>query len=982
MPLYTSGPHYSESKPGLAAYSVRGCISDRQCTLCFVVMDNDMQRKRIEQNYASLFSTVMDYACEKFKKWDSIPLYICYLQPTEANDAELNVSPSGIAEDEMEKVAQRVLADTAVKRNETLDGEPYIVTYYDKTAETGFYDTTLGKAGWSFNIPVSVKAPEDLKLIPRLMEELDQFSSDMYLTEIISFIEREDPEEAFHSFSHYALLTEPFEAFNVTEALETALSVTNFLISRGFYDYADWAANWAASLAAKHGKYEAALDALRLSGIANEGLFRINELKAAYEKAAGLLDNRTDPKKAARLYMSYGISLLVLAFCMDVDGPDPVALGSLEQDILSPAQAHLEKALSIFNGIDSLPDKFPLRSIELELIRIDDLRGNHQRALAGLENLMREDETVKNEPRLSVTALVYAAAAARHLYKADPAWEEQYFTYLQKLAEIVPYISSSMPDKACYICIWTGDELSGLGNPQAAVDYYSVAYDIQQASRQNEIRSADPGTRYGGILAIDISGRIQNSLLGQQDSHGHSEPAAQAFAACESEKCNFFRRALIFRDSSTEHKLTGYLKNKYQSLRSALSTASIDQRLLMSDYRWFLKWDAAAGERARLESFDKLFNEPLSPARLQKLLSNEKTGTALVSFYVTDRETLVYIVKGPSAAVTAFRLGVDSSKLKNISQSLHTGIYGNEYYQKLTFSSPEKSDKFFQPLFALSDDFLPLIQELSGADVIYLCPHGLWHSVPIHMLLLPALWREGKVPAVVYTPSIHLLELLQARYSGKHVFEYRNYGLTTVPTDDNPETPFQYAHNAIYDIFKASGATVTDCFGREATADETMKTMNRASLYHIIAHGSFLEGKNAMNSGLLLSEASGLPRRNQAPNVTGTMLMLNGTAASHITLQACSLGKRSDQGNEFWGFTRAAVSAGANSVIAPLWDIDIRSSTRFLELFYNNWLVCGQPKWKAWANAQFSMFSEPTEPAWSHFIHWAAFQLIGYCGTD
>lgn len=982
MSTNISGPYYSKDKPKLAAYILSDNISNFRFTVCFVISDDESQRKIIEQNYCLLFNFVINYAYEQYKDYSRVPLYICHFQTVDDNDTKLYIYPSQIVENEAERIAQRVLTDVKTIENKLYNDKSYTVTNYGKIDGTELYDTTITRDDWNYEIPVKTKAPEDIQLFAEIIEEADQLSLEMFLEEVITFIKEDNPEEAFHSFSHYA--EELGEDLSTLEVLDIALALANLLIIHGFHDYADWTANWAYSIALKYGRYEQALDALRWCGIANEGLFKINELKASYEKAINLVGKVTNQKKIAQLYMSYGISLIVIAFYLEVDGSHNLQNSDcVELDVFNLAQNYLEKANSIFKGIKKFTNKFNLKSIELDLIHIEDLRGNHLEALAELENLIRKDKTIKKDPRLSTTALIYTIASIRHLYKKDSEWEEKYFTYLQSAAEIVPYISSKIPDKACYICIWIGDELSKLGNVEASVDYYFIAYNIQQFYKQNQIGSANPGTKYGGILAIDIAGRIQKSILNQPNSEGYPQLIIKSFDICESEKGKFFRRDMLLGINNDKHDLVGRLKSKNKFLRQAFYKTTIDQRLLMSDYKWFLKWDASETERSKLKSFDEFFNMPLSADRLKQLLYNEKPNTAIASFYITDNETLVYIFRYPYKNILTLKLDIDSAKLARISQALHVGIYGSEYNYKLLFDFPEKNNKFFKPLFALNDLLRPLVNELSNLDLIYICPHGLWHSIPIHMLLLTELWKKGDIPAIVYIPSVHLFELLHERYSSNYVFQHRKYGLTTAFTNSDPEAPFQNTHKIINDIFQHSNAGVIDSFGKKATTNKALEIMNEVSLYHIIAHGSFQEGENAMNSGLLLSNSSELPCRNQAPNITGNMIMINGTTASHVTLQACSLGKRLvDQGNEFWGVVRALILAGANTVVAPLWDTDIYSSTKLFELFYSNWILDKQPKWKAWANAQYSMFSQPEEASWSHFTHWAAFQFIGYCGIE
>jgi CHAT domain-containing protein len=63
--------------------------------------------------------------------------------------------------------------------------------------------------------------------------------------------------------------------------------------------------------------------------------------------------------------------------------------------------------------------------------------------------------------------------------------------------------------------------------------------------------------------------------------------------------------------------------------------------------------------------------------------------------------------------------------------------------------------------------------------------------------------------------------------------------------------------------------------------------------------------------------------------------------------------------------------------LLAMWNVDRISSTTMVRLFYENWLIHKLPKWKALANAQLQIFQDEQHPAWSHFYHWGALQLIG-----
>jgi CHAT domain-containing protein len=177
---------------------------------------------------------------------------------------------------------------------------------------------------------------------------------------------------------------------------------------------------------------------------------------------------------------------------------------------------------------------------------------------------------------------------------------------------------------------------------------------------------------------------------------------------------------------------------------------------------------------------------------------------------------------------------------------------------------------------------------------------------------------------------------------------------------------------------------VLNSFGEKSTALQFTGDTQKIGLHHIIAHGYFDMIDNPLHSGILLAGQDGLPSKRQPfsggsrKNIfSGALLMFSRTTASHVTLQACSVGRsHAARGDEFWGMPRACLIAGADSVIAPLWDIDIKTSTELLISFYENWLIKGAPKHQAWAESQRRLWTTASDnPAF--FYHWSPFRLIG-----
>ena len=92
---------------------------------------------------------------------------------------------------------------------------------------------------------------------------------------------------------------------------------------------------------------------------------------------------------------------------------------------------------------------------------------------------------------------------------------------------------------------------------------------------------------------------------------------------------------------------------------------------------------------------------------------------------------------------------------------------------------------------------------------------------------------------------------------------------------------------------------------------------------------------------------------------------------SLVTLSACDTGRgRILMGGDVLGLTRAWIYAGTPSVLASLWKVDDRATSRLMTAFYEN--LKTHDKAKALQLAQLDMIKEGLSP-----YYWAAFCLYG-----
>ncbi len=96
--------------------------------------------------------------------------------------------------------------------------------------------------------------------------------------------------------------------------------------------------------------------------------------------------------------------------------------------------------------------------------------------------------------------------------------------------------------------------------------------------------------------------------------------------------------------------------------------------------------------------------------------------------------------------------------------------------------------------------------------------------------------------------------------------------------------------------------------------------------------------------------------------------------AELVTLSACeTAGNRTYYGEGMMGFSWAFLSAGARNVVAGLWQVDDRATSRLMERFYDN-LAAGQPPAAALRHAKLDLMA--SLPVYHKPFYWAAFETF------
>jgi CHAT domain-containing protein/Flp pilus assembly protein TadD len=151
------------------------------------------------------------------------------------------------------------------------------------------------------------------------------------------------------------------------------------------------------------------------------------------------------------------------------------------------------------------------------------------------------------------------------------------------------------------------------------------------------------------------------------------------------------------------------------------------------------------------------------------------------------------------------------------------------------------------------------------------------------------------------------------------------------------------------------------------------KDFSQYQIVHFATHG-LLNNRNPELSGIVLSlvdergqPIDGFLRLNEIYNLK--------LGADLVVLSACqtALGKEI-KGEGLIGLTRGFMYAGAESVVASLWQVEDRATAELMKKFYRAMLKENQKPAQALRTAQIEMWREGR---WSNPYYWAAFTLQG-----
>jgi len=387
-----------------------------------------------------------------------------------------------------------------------------------------------------------------------------------------------------------------------------------------------------------------------------------------------------------------------------------------------------------------------------------------------------------------------------------------------------------------------------------------------------------------------------------------------------------------------------------------------------------------------LEQTNMILPEPCHLEQVQKELLNQRT--ALIEYFLGERQSFVFIIEKndyeifPLPPRDEIRKSV-KGYIKEISDPPKGKFRGNfaaeRLYRQLLFPLEKNLNDSVEHLIIVPDGllyYLPFealivgsINKFSTSNFLiekYKISYAPSSSSLLFLKKKKARVQPSKSILAIGNPSYELEEISKnSSKSSSRIYReiYENQGFDF--------SPLPYSKREIKEISKFFQKEHKDIFlGSEAREDLIKKIpLEDYQIIHFACHGLHDE-IFPFRSGLVLSLDGDM-------NEDGFLLVHEifnlKLIADLIVLSACQTGKGKLENIEgVLGLPRIFFYCGARSVISSLWEVNDKSTAKFMSYFYK-YLSVGNSKSQALRMAKIKMLKSE----YSHPFYWASFVLYG-----
>lgn len=586
----------------------------------------------------------------------------------------------------------------------------------------------------------------------------------------------------------------------------------------------------------------------------------------------------------------------------------------------------------------------------LELALTQRVQGRPHESLVGAREAL-ELARAMDARLLTARALHALGEAARALGR--PAEALEHYAAGEGIAQ-----TTGDPDLGWRIAFGQGQALEALGRREEAVAAYKQAVEtiesVRTRLRAERFRAGYIEDKYQVYVALlrlllEMERPGEAFLFGEglrsrRDLELLERGPEQAETPAEGELRGRIRQLQRALEEESEKPAAERRKPALDLFTGELVAAEREYQTLLDDLRG-RRPDHASSGALPVPTCDQV----------QRLLPAD---TALVEYVVGEEDLAIFVLTHQTMrAVTVHQRSAD----------LRTKV---ELLRDLIVR--EGTEDWLKPAESLRRTLLGPVEGngwLRGVRRLYFVPHGTLHYVPF--AALPR--RDGKgLRYLVEDYEIGYLPAAAALTRDRPGRDGHPTLLALAPARARLPYALQEAQG-LAELFPGSHRVLV---GRRATEASFKRAAPDYRVIHLATHGYFNK-MNPLFSGLELEKDQQDNGRLEVHEILGLRL-----DADLVTLSACETALGSGQlaenpaGDDFVGLTRAFLAAGSDAVLATLWEVNDRSTLRFMRRFYASLPRVGRAA--ALALAQRSLCRSPGRLGHPYF--WAPFVLVGDMG--
>lgn len=282
------------------------------------------------------------------------------------------------------------------------------------------------------------------------------------------------------------------------------------------------------------------------------------------------------------------------------------------------------------------------------------------------------------------------------------------------------------------------------------------------------------------------------------------------------------------------------------------------------------------------------------------------------------------------------------------------------------FTAPGMGTTFLRQLYSL---LLPeAVQErLSPERLLIIVPYGPLHNLPFHALRSPLDVCLTQQSTIVYTPSLHIFQLLMERATEKQTKDRAALvvGVSEFGSRASHLPMAGLEARAVHRLLGERSRLLVEAEAQRSVLLEMniQGKLRHCRILHFATHTLF-EESSPLQSRVLLHTG----------DLTVPDLFDLALEADLVTLSSCESARSEVRiGDEMMGLAQALFHAGAKAVLAGLWNVPDEATSKLMTHFYQA-LEAGQAPANALRTAQLQMMNDLPP------FYWAPFVLLGHPG--